>query len=258
MFGMRDGVDGVMFGLIGAAVVAAAIGTLSSVPSVPSGASTAPASPAPAAVYDVDVAQLIPMLEAAVADVAEPEAAAEPEPEPQRAASAPPRDAPVLATVVTEPPAAPRRAPRPAQHAVLKPQGAAQASAKPKHPKCTIAPDPAIVPTGADSYEVRRAVIRRYASDWSKLDDLGWSAQHDDPATGKSDGLQIGGIKCGSDPYDAGFRSGDVIHSVNGRSVRSIPQALVVYLAIHDERLFNVEISRRGQRRTLRFALVEG
>lgn len=261
MLGMRDGVDGLMFGLIGTAVVAAAIGTLSSVPRAPVGADDAPAAPVRAAVYEVDVASLIPMLEAAVA---EPEPAdAEPEraPEPERSPSPSPRaeptpDAPVLATVVPEAPTAPIRRPRPAQHAVLRPQGTAAASPKPKHPKCTVAPDPSIVAAGADVYTVRRAVIRRYAGDWSKLDDLGWSSQHEDPATGKSDGMQIGGIKCGSDPYDAGFRSGDVIHSVNGRAVRSIPQALMVYLAIHDERAFEVEITRRGQRKTLRFTIL--
>lgn len=112
-----------------------------------------------------------------------------------------------------------------------------------------------IVATGPGSWTVHRDVIRRYSRDWSSLDTLGWSRPHAGP-DGRNDGMLIGGVRCGSDLHRAGLRAGDVVHSVNGRAVRSVPEAVVVYAAVRGDREVSVEISRKGERRTLTYRLI--
>ncbi|MEZ4241952.1 MAG: hypothetical protein R3F59_38540 [Myxococcota bacterium] len=119
---------------------------------------------------------------------------------------------------------------------------------------CQQAPDPLIRQLGDDRFSIADAVVERYTRDWSRLKDLGWSEVHRG-ADGKADGMRLGGIRCGSDPYDAGFRSGDVVHSINGRRVSSVPQAIAAYVALKGKRSFDVELTRGGVRRTVRFQL---
>ncbi|MEQ1502977.1 MAG: hypothetical protein ABMB14_12140 [Myxococcota bacterium] len=162
------------------------------------------------------------------------------------------------------PPAPPVRTTRPAPAEVADPrlvvaEIAAEAAPHPRHrptPRktCTEAPNPGIVPVGERTWRVDPSVVHRYTRDWSTLDELGWSLRHRGP-DGKADGIEVGGFRCGSDPWDAGFRSGDVIRAVNGRSVRSVPQALLVYAAIHGDTRFDVELTRNGRPMTLRFRL---
>ena len=249
-------IDTIAFGLIGIAVVAVGFGSLGAAVSVP--ASPPPAAPVEAAVFDVDLMPLPvvnPITVPAEAAEAAPAEVVEPPPAGAAVATAP---------TIAETPAAPR-AERPAPKPRAKPadrvarrkpaskRGKGKRKGKGKK-RCTEAPDPLIVATSADRFTVDRAVIQRYTRNWSRLNELGWSKRHKD-SNGKADGMQIGGIRCGSDPFDAGFRNGDVIHAVNGRAVKSIPQALLVYTAIHNDKIFEVDITRRGVRKTLRFRL---
>lgn len=167
-----------------------------------------------------------------------------------------------------EPPAAPVvEAPAPAEPEVVavaeapavgvRPKLEPRRARPPRKPRgCAVPPDPLIVARG-DHVEVHQDVIQRYTRDWAALDALGWARGHDGP-DGRPDGLQVGGFRCGSDPFDAGFRSGDVIHAVNGRRVHNLLQAAVVYARVSGDDDYTVEISRGGVRQTLRFVLVRG
>jgi hypothetical protein len=226
--------EAVGFVLIGGAVMACAIGALGST----AGPEVAQIGPAaveePFVAYDVEVLDLLP---APLDDEEPPIPVEEPELEVEAV------EQPIVAVAMAEE-AVPERAeaPRPPEKRV--------ASRK----VCTQAADPGIVPRGEGAWTVQDEVIQRYTRHWNRLEDLGWSAPHRGP-DGKSVGLRIGGIRCGSDPWDAGFRNGDVIHAVNGRAVRTLPQAVLVYGAIHGDRVFEVEITRRGERRVLRYRL---
>lgn len=121
--------------------------------------------------------------------------------------------------------------------------------------RCEEASDPAIVRSARDTWQVDRSVVKRYAGHPGRLDDLGWSARHEGP-DGKPDGMRIGGVKCGSDLWDVGIRPGDVLHAVNGRPIHGIPQALLAYTALRGQSEFEVEITRDGRRKTLRYVLV--
>lgn len=245
--------DMLMFSSLGIGIFLAVAGTLAA---VPEGAAVVAEADEPFLSAPVRI-------DASMFSAPEPELEAELEAAPETLAEAAPEEEP-----------APVRAPRPSRRverpdrteavavAIAEPLVATESAtpkAKKKKPSggrkpCTEAPDPLIRSLGGDSWEVRKGVVQRYTRDWSNLDDLGWSQPHDGP-DGRGDGLQIGGIRCGSDVWDAGFRSGDVIHSVNGRSVKSIPQALLVYAAIHGADRFRVEITRKGEKRTLTYRL---
>jgi type II secretory pathway component PulC len=92
--------------------------------------------------------------------------------------------------------------------------------------------------------------VDSYAKHPKRLNELGWVSRHstDD---GKVDGFRLGGVRCGNDLHEAGLRSGDVVHSVNGKKVSSIPQALLAYGALRRASELRVEITRKGTRRTL-------
>lgn len=125
---------------------------------------------------------------------------------------------------------------------------------KVKGKRCSETPDPLIRSVSPGIWSVDQRVVQRYTRDWSRLADLGWSQAHKD-ASGRTDGMQIGGVRCGSDLHDAGFRSGDVIHTVNGKKIQGIPSAILAYTALHNDHVFAVEITRRGERKTLTYRL---
>lgn len=114
--------------------------------------------------------------------------------------------------------------------------------------------NPAIRRDARGVFQVDDDLVGYYTSHLGALNRLGWSRQHDGP-DGKADGMFIGGVGCGSDLHLAGIRSGDVVHAVNGRRVRSIPEALWVYRAVRNDRVIEVEISRRGKRQVLVYTL---
>lgn len=128
-------------------------------------------------------------------------------------------------------------------------------SARSARERCAEPSGDEVVRTGDGSWTVHRDLIRRYSRDWTSLDELGWSKAHEGP-DGRHDGMLIGGVRCGSDLHRVGIRAGDVVHAVNGREVKNLPQALLVYAAVRNDPLVSLEISRKGQRRTLTYRLI--
>jgi hypothetical protein len=121
--------------------------------------------------------------------------------------------------------------------------------------KCVEEPGPGIVATAENKWTVDRDLLQSYTRNFARLDSLGWSKRHDG-ADGKADGMLIGGVKCNSDLHRAGIRSGDVVHSVNGRGVTSFLDAFFVYTKVRNDPVVKVEITRRGQRKLLVYRLV--
>ena len=74
-------------------------------------------------------------------------------------------------------------------------------------------------------------------------------------ADGKVDGFRIRRIRCGGVLHEAGLRNGDVVHTVNGKPVRTLPQALGAYRRLRKKRVLWLEVTRRGDTRTLRYLL---
>lgn len=185
-------------------------------------------------------------------DEAEPIEEAEPV-EAAEVAKAPP----MPAKAPVEPTAKPIPAPEPNQaRSVLQMAAAGERpTARPKGRPCkTPTPNPKIERTALGEFSVDRSLVSFYLTHLGELNRLGWSSRHKDDS-GKSVGMRIGGVRCGNDLHLAGIRAGDVVHRVNGREVRSIPEAIWVYQRERKADIVEVELTRRGKLHTLRYRI---
>ena len=100
-------------------------------------------------------------------------------------------------------------------------------------------------------YHVNRDVIDYYAH-LTRYSELGWAGWHKGVG-GDRDGFKVRKINC--DLHEAGIRNGDIIHSVNGRVVTTIPQGIRTWRKIRKKRRIILNITRRGKPMTLTYRL---
>ncbi len=74
---------------------------------------------------------------------------------------------------------------------------------------------------------------------------------------GEVDGFRLSGIRGESVVSKLGFKNGDVVLSVNERPLTSMAEVMEAYQALRDEDTLTFEISRRGQRSSLRIDLLD-
>jgi hypothetical protein len=67
------------------------------------------------------------------------------------------------------------------------------------------------------------------------------------------DGFRVRRINC--DLREAGIRNGDVVNTVNGQTVQSIPEAIVLWFKVRRRDRVVLEITRRGQPLTISYDL---
>ena len=72
---------------------------------------------------------------------------------------------------------------------------------------------------------------------------------------GNTVGYRISGIRRGRTGDALGFQNGDILHSVSGQTLDSMEGAMDAYMILKDADEFTVELSRRGQRQTLSYAV---
>lgn len=109
--------------------------------------------------------------------------------------------------------------------------------------------DPAtdrIVAINNTTFQVERTLVEEYGSVKAAKTLVGWVAKHEDDR-GKMDGVQVGGIACGSPLHLAGIRSGDVVHDVNGKEITGIFSALAAYKQLKKADVLTVRITRSGR-----------
>jgi hypothetical protein len=221
---------------------------------------------------DAPVAYLDASLLAALAgpadDADQPGEIADAQPEPEPAAAEPTSEAPPAEAAADAPdPALASKAPAPPHKKVL--QGASRAKAQPvaiqrnepeaaggrksRNKKCAN-PDPRIDQLEDDRFAIDRDLVDAYTADLKSASRLAWVGWHRD-ASGEIDGFRVKQIRCGSVLHQAGFRNGDVIKSVNGKPVTTIPQALSAYRKLRKRRTLDIELDRRGEARKHRYKL---
>jgi general secretion pathway protein C len=107
--------------------------------------------------------------------------------------------------------------------------------------------------TGTNQRVVSRDTLKR------KLDNLPRLLRQAKAVPHKRDGQQVGfkviNIQQGSVFEDLGIQQGDVIQSVNGRSIRNPKQALTAYRELRSAKKFRVDVLRDGQPTTLQYAV---
>ncbi|MEL6344569.1 MAG: PDZ domain-containing protein [Myxococcota bacterium] len=107
---------------------------------------------------------------------------------------------------------------------------------------------------GGDRYTVERDLVDYYSRDLKEAARLAYVHWH--RQDGEIVGFRVRRIRCGSVLHQAGFRNGDVIHSINGKPVTSIPQALMAYRKLRRKKRLQVDVTRRdGSSVQLRYRL---
>jgi type II secretion system protein C len=72
-------------------------------------------------------------------------------------------------------------------------------------------------------------------------------------ADGNVDGYRLSGIRKGSVFEKLGVKNGDIIHSVNGKDLTSVSNAMDAYGSLGSEKSFNFEVTRRNERQTMQY-----
>lgn len=118
----------------------------------------------------------------------------------------------------------------------------------PPRPKVKLEPCPAPIPeitmVNATTWSVERELIDYYASHLSKLYELARVWLH--RSNGVPDGFRIALSRC-SILRQAGFRSGDVIHSVDDRRIYTVLQAVGAYWALRTKPSVEIQLTRSGK-----------
>lgn len=107
---------------------------------------------------------------------------------------------------------------------------------------------------GPNQYRVERELIDYYSSHLKEAAELAYVYWYREE--GEIKGFRVRRIRCGNVLHQAGFRNGDVILSINGRPVTTIPQALLAYRKLRRKKQLRVEVVRRtGESVQLRYKL---
>ena len=112
--------------------------------------------------------------------------------------------------------------------------------------------EPGIKKLTAERYSVERDVLQHYARNVKEASRLASVAWHRDES-GRVDGFELRHIRCGSPVAQAGFRKGDVVHAINGRKIRSIPQALAAVIRLQRRSVLRVTLTRGEDKRKMRY-----
>lgn len=96
-------------------------------------------------------------------------------------------------------------------------------------------------------WQVERKIVDYYASHLRQLERQAGTRTHWGPE-GKPDGVKVFLPRC-SVLKQVGVRNGDIIHTVNGRKVSSVTQAVSTYLALRKESQLHVKLTRKDGRK---------
>ncbi|MFW6057786.1 MAG: type II secretion system protein GspC, partial [Persicimonas sp.] len=124
-------------------------------------------------------------------------------------------------------------------------------SRKPKAGKPAASAKDAIRKRGDDSFEVERSAIERRIENRRELASQGRVVPNF--KNGQRQGLKLVGITPNSVYSELGIQSGDVLHSVNGKQIKSSHQAMDFFESMKNEKTVKVQIERRGQKKDLEY-----
>lgn len=197
-------------------------------------------------VYAADVEEAIALIDALENPAPIPEPVVEPEPAPEpEAQPAAPDPEPVAAepVEVAQAPAVDGPTRRDGMTREERLQAARERAQQRKRKRSCLEETDSVAELGPNRYRVERDLIDYYSShlkEAAKLAYVHWYRED-----GEIKGFRVRRIRCGNVLHQAGFRNGDVILSINGRSVTTIPQALLAYRKLRRKKQLRVEVIRR-------------
>lgn len=133
-------------------------------------------------------------------------------------------------------------------------RAASTRTTKPK-PPCTD-DNPGITEVSPGRYEINRGIVEYYATHPFEFENLATYVVTHKAPDGVPDGFKVGMKRC-SVLWESGFRSGDVVNSVNTRTISTVMQAVGAYLALRGESEFDVVITRKGTTVQMHYTLLE-
>lgn len=120
--------------------------------------------------------------------------------------------------------------------------------------KACVEPVAGIAETGAYRYDVDRSLVDYYTSHPRESEALATTAWH--KRNGEIDGFRVKKVRCGSPLHQLGFRNGDVVHSVDGKPVTSLTQALRAFRKLRRNDTLSVKVTGyKGNRKVLRYRM---
>lgn len=103
--------------------------------------------------------------------------------------------------------------------------------------------------SGSDNITVKRSRVETAAKNVNNLMQQARVRPHF--TNGKADGLSLTGIKPNSIFHDMGLKSGDIITSVNGKTIESVEDVLSFYKSLQTSESVKLELKRRGRLKTI-------
>ena len=106
--------------------------------------------------------------------------------------------------------------------------------------------------TGTNQYTVDQEVFDQLIESPEKLYSQIRVVPHKDDS-GEIDGYRLSGIRRKSVFYKLGVKNGDIVHTVNGKSLNSMSSAMDAYNSLSSSRNFSFEITRRRKKQTMEY-----
>jgi general secretion pathway protein C len=106
--------------------------------------------------------------------------------------------------------------------------------------------------TGDNEYTITSEELDKHLSDLEGLSRMGRALLHRGP-DGEFDGYRLSAIRRNTIADKLGIKNGDIVHSVNGKPLTSMAAAMEAYNTMQNEKAFTFEVTRRGQKQTMRY-----
>lgn len=113
-----------------------------------------------------------------------------------------------------------------------------------------------IADAGDNKFTIPRETLDKYISDMDAISSgkHGRARPHRDES-GSVDGFRLSGIRRNSLGSKLGIKTGDVVHSVNGKPLTNVKEAMDAFSTLQNDNSFSFEITRRGQKQTMEYSV---
>jgi len=113
-----------------------------------------------------------------------------------------------------------------------------------------------IAEAGDNKFTIPRDTLDKYISDMDAISSgkHGRARPHRDEG-GSIDGFRLSGIRRNSLGSKLGIKTGDVVHSVNGKPLTNVKEAMDAFSTLQNDNSFSFEITRRGQKQTMEYSV---
>jgi general secretion pathway protein C len=107
---------------------------------------------------------------------------------------------------------------------------------------------------GDNKFTIPRETLDKYIGDLDAIGKMGRARPHRDE-NGKTDGFRLSGIRRNSLGSKLGIKTGDVVHSVNGKGLTNAKEAMEAWQTLQNDNSFSFEITRRGKKQTMEYTV---